>query len=43
MPGSDADILALKKDDLSIVHLILGGKTAIRDGTLLMKGKYESS
>ena len=42
MPGSDADILALKKDDLSIVHLILGGKTAIRDGTPLMKGKYES-
>ncbi len=40
-PGSDADILALKKEDLSIVHLILHGKIAIRSGVLLMKGKYE--
>lgn len=40
-PGSDADILALKKEDLSIVHLILRGKIAIRFGALLMKGKYE--
>jgi beta-aspartyl-dipeptidase (metallo-type) len=40
-PGSDADILALKKGDLSIVHLILRGKIAIRGGSLLMKGKYE--
>ncbi len=41
-PGSDADILMLKKDDLSIVHLILGGKIAIKDGSCLIKGKYES-
>jgi len=40
-PGSDADILMLKKDDLSIVHLILGGKMAIRNGVFMMKGKYE--
>ena len=40
-PGCDADILVLKKSDLSIVHLILGGKLAICNGALLMKGKYE--
>ncbi len=40
-PGCDADILMLKKSDLSIVHLILGGKPAICNGALLMKGKYE--
>ena len=39
--GSDADILMLKKDDLSIVHLILGGKMAIHSGQCLIKGKYE--
>ncbi len=41
MPGSDADILMLKKEDLSIVHLVLGGKVAIKNGVCLMKGKYE--
>jgi beta-aspartyl-dipeptidase (metallo-type) len=40
-PGSDADILVLKKRDLSIVHLILKGRAAIRGGSLLIKGKYE--
>ncbi len=39
--GGDADILMLKKWDLSIVNLILCGKTAIRDGVCLIKGKYE--
>lgn len=39
--GCDADILMLKKDDLSIVHMILKGKFAIRGGRPLMKGKYE--
>jgi beta-aspartyl-dipeptidase (metallo-type) len=40
-PGSDADILALQKEDLSIVHLIFKGKTAMRNGAILIKGKYE--
>ncbi len=40
-PGSDADILVLKKEDFSIVHLVLGGKVAIKNGVFLMKGKYE--
>lgn len=39
--GSDADILILQKEDLSIVHLILKGRTAIRFGSHLLKGKYE--
>jgi beta-aspartyl-dipeptidase (metallo-type) len=40
-PGSDADILALKKEDLSIVHLILKGRIVLRSGALMIKGKYE--
>ncbi len=41
-PGSDADVLMLKKDDLSVVHLILKGKLFIRGGECLIKGKYEA-
>ena len=41
-PGSDADVLMLNKDDLSIVHLILKGKLAIRNGKCQLKGKYEA-
>jgi len=41
-PGSDADVLMLNKDDLSIVHLVLKGKLAIRNGKCLLKGKYEA-
>lgn len=41
-PGSDADVLMLKKDDLSIVHLVLRGKLFIRGGKCLIKGKYEA-
>ena len=40
--GGDADVLLLKKDDLSIVHMVLKGKLAIHDGKCLIKGKYEA-
>ncbi len=40
-PGSDADILVLKKNDLSIFHLLVKGQVAIKDQRTLMKGKFE--
>lgn len=41
-PGSGADILALEKGSLSIVHLVLRGRIVLRDGACLVKGKYEA-
>ncbi len=41
-PGSDADVLMLKKKDLSIVHLIVKGKMAMQNGKCLLKGKYDA-
>ena len=39
-PGADADLLVLD-EDLEITGLFAKGKTAMRDGELLMKGRFE--
>lgn len=39
--GSDADILILKKDDLSIYRLLAKGQVAVIDQKAVKKGKYE--
>ncbi len=40
-PGSDADILVLKENDLSIYRLMARGQVAVADQQAVMKGKYE--
>lgn len=41
MAGSDADIIILNKNDLSIKGLIIGGGTFIENGKVIRKGRYE--
>ncbi|MEA4924480.1 MAG: beta-aspartyl-peptidase [Syntrophomonadaceae bacterium] len=40
-PGSDADIMVLKKNDLSIYRLLAKGQVAVVDGQAVRKGRYE--
>lgn len=40
-PGSDADILVLKNDDLSIFRLLAKGQVAVAEQQAVKKGKYE--
>ncbi|NLB53481.1 MAG: beta-aspartyl-peptidase [Syntrophomonadaceae bacterium] len=40
-PGSDADILVLKEDDLSIFRLLAKGQVAVMEQQAVKKGKYE--
>ncbi|MEN6462908.1 MAG: beta-aspartyl-peptidase [Syntrophomonas sp.] len=40
-PGSDADILVLKENDLSIFRLLAKGKVMVKDQIAVQKGKYE--
>lgn len=40
-PGSDADILVLKKSDLSIFRLLARGQVMVEDGAPVKKGRYE--
>lgn len=40
-PGSDADILAIKKDDLSIFRLLAKGKVMVEDQKAVKKGRFE--
>ncbi|MFZ5987861.1 MAG: beta-aspartyl-peptidase [Bacillota bacterium] len=39
--GSDADILVLNKDDLSINNVLINGEQFIENGVVLRKGQYE--
>jgi beta-aspartyl-dipeptidase (metallo-type) len=41
LPGSDADILVLTKDDLKINHLLARGKILIKEQKAMVKGKFE--
>ncbi len=41
LPGSDADILVLKQDDLSIYHLLAKGEVAVVEQKAVKKGKFE--
>jgi len=41
LPGSDADILILKENDLSIYRLLAKGEIAVVDQKAVKKGKYE--
>lgn len=43
MPGSDADILILKKKDLSIYRLLAKGEVVVMDDKAVKKGRYETS
>ncbi len=40
-PGSDADILVLNGADLSLRHVMAGGRILMKDGQLLAKGTFE--
>lgn len=40
-PGSDADILVLRKSDLSIYRLLAKGEVAVEDKKAVKKGRYE--
>ncbi len=42
-PGSDADILVLKENDLSIFRLLAKGEVTVADQKAVKKGKYEQS
>ena len=41
LPGSDADILVLKKQDLSIYRLLAKGEVVMEEGKAIKKGRYE--
>ncbi len=41
LPGSDADILVLKQNDLSICRLLAKGQVAVVEDKAVIKGKYE--
>lgn len=42
MLGSDADIMVLKKDDLSIFRLLAKGQVAVKNQIAVKKGRYEN-
>lgn len=39
-PGADADLVVLDRS-FGVRHVVSGGKVAVRDGTLLMRGTFE--
>jgi beta-aspartyl-dipeptidase (metallo-type) len=41
LPGSDADILVLKENDLNIYRLIAKGEVVVEEQKAIRKGKYE--
>lgn len=41
VPGADADLLALSSD-FRPLHVLARGKTAVRDGMAVMKGRFEA-
>lgn len=41
LAGSDADILVLKKNDLSIFCLLARGELMVQDEKVLKKGRFE--
>ena len=41
LPGSDADILVLKEDNLNIYRLLAKGQVVVEDQKAVKKGKYE--
>lgn len=42
MLGSDADIMVLKKDDLSIFRLLAKGQVVVKNQIAVKKGRYEN-
>lgn len=42
LPGSDADILVLRENDLGIHRLLAKGEVVVEDQVAIKKGKYES-
>ncbi|WP_153014652.1 beta-aspartyl-peptidase [Syntrophomonas wolfei] len=42
LPGSDADILILRENDLSIYRLLARGQVVVEDQKAVKKGKYEN-
>lgn len=41
LPGSDADILVLKPEDLSIYRLLAKGEVVMEEGQVIKKGRYD--